>query len=139
MEQVIKEIGLSWKGRNRSFVLAGIMIVGALFLGATFKKLPLMPLIFGFIFLVIGFLNTNLKVFKFYQKHFVFQPSIAHKKMILNDNLVSFEIEKRKIIIIYKELEKEKTIKLLKETLTDSSVDVLRTTLNDIIVNRVGV
>ncbi len=139
METVIKEIGLSWKGRNKSFILGGIMIFGSFFLAVMFKKLPLMPLTFGFVILIIGFFNSNVKIFKFYSKHFVFQPGIAHKKMILNEKLESFDIQKRTIIIYYKDAGKNKKVKFLKEVLTDEDVEVLRNRLNEIIVNRVGV
>ncbi|TCI95003.1 hypothetical protein [Tenacibaculum sp. M341] len=138
METAIKEIGLSWKGRNKSFMVGGIMILGSIILSASFNRIVLMPLVFGIVSIVIGSLTAGTKIFKFYPKHFVFQPSAVHKRLILNDDLVSFEVENRKITIHYNDAGSNKKIKILKEVITQEDVDVLRNTLNEIIVNRVG-
>ncbi|QWX83355.1 hypothetical protein H0I23_12955 [Cellulophaga sp. HaHaR_3_176] len=129
MENKTEEIGLSWKGKNQSFVVAGIFILGTLILTAMSKTLVLMPLILGVVFIIIGFLKMNIKTFTFFEKHFVFQVGM-NKKLILNKELESYDIQKRKIIINYKKNGELKKVMFLKEIITDEDVTFLKKKLD---------
>ncbi|ADV50118.1 hypothetical protein Celal_2839 [Cellulophaga algicola DSM 14237] len=130
MDKITEEIELSSKAKNKSFMLGGIFLVGTLIISAMTKTLVLMPLIFGILFIVIGFLNMNIKAFKFYEKHLVFQAGFINKKMVLYKDLEGYNIEKRKIIIHYKEAGKLKSLKLLKEIIADEDITVLQRKLD---------
>ncbi|WP_158976248.1 hypothetical protein [Cellulophaga sp. L1A9] len=130
MDKTIEEIGLSWKARNKPFMLAGIFLVGTLVLSAMTKALVLMPLVFGVLFLFIGFLNMNIKAFLFHEKHFVFQAGFMNKKLVLYKDLEGYDIENRKIIIHYREVGKLKSIKFLKEIIADEDIAVLERKLD---------
>lgn len=130
MEKVSKEIEMSAKGKYKSFVMAGIFIIGSLMLGSMTGRIPLMLIVLGVFSLIMGFFTQNVKIFQFYDKHFVFQPSIVVKKHILYSNIISFNDERRKIIIEYNEEGKTKKVVLLKEVVRKDDLFTIKEILS---------
>jgi len=135
MDKIKKVIEPSWKGKNQGFVIAGIFLIGSFLIFITLKTLPIFLIVMGIVLLIVAFLNQGLKIFQFYEKHFTFQPSIAIKKMILYDNVETFEIQKRKIIISYKEEGTTKKIQYLKERINTKDLTYLENFFSDKIKN----
>ncbi len=131
MNNINKVIELSSKVKNRAFIMPGIFLVGIIVGLLIFRTLIMMFVAFGILSLVIAFLNQNIKVFTFYDKHFVYQPGLAIKKMVLYNSIDSYEVFKRKLVIKYKDGDKVKKIQLLKEAIEKEDLAYLENFLKE--------
>ncbi len=131
MNNINKVIELSSKVKNRAFILPGFFLVGIIVGLMILRTLMMMFVVFGILSLIIAFLNQNIKVFTFYDKHFVYQPGIAIKKMVLYNSIDSYEVFKRKLVIKYKDGGKVKKIQLLKEAIEKEDLAYLENFLKE--------
>ena len=130
MNKIETEIGLSSSAKNKPLYFALFMgAISIIALQAT-STVPGMPIGLAILFSTLYVFNKNLKVFKFSEKHFVFQAGIIGKKNVAYSALKSYAVEKKIMVITYQNLnEKEKKIKFPISQIESDQFQVLENTL----------
>ncbi|MDW5289672.1 hypothetical protein [Formosa sp. PL04] len=130
MNKIETEIELSSIAKNKPLYFGLFMgAISMIALSAT-STLPGMPMGLAILFFSTYFLNKNLKVFTFLEKHFVFQTGILGKKNIPYSTLKSYAVVKKNIVITYQNPnEKEKKIRLPVSQIEPTQFPLLEDTL----------
>ncbi|MHA7943955.1 hypothetical protein ACJOV8_012840 [Formosa sp. 3Alg 14/1] len=107
-------IELSSKAKYKPLVFALFMIGLCLISLQDISIESVIPLGCAIVFFGIYVFNKKLKVFKFFETHFVFQPGVIGKTTVPYSALKSYAIVKKVIVITYQDPnEKEKKIRCL--------------------------
>ncbi|EPR74471.1 hypothetical protein ADIWIN_0572 [Winogradskyella psychrotolerans RS-3] len=90
----------------------------------------MIPLGCAIVFFGLYAFNKKLKVFKFFETHFVFQPGVIGKTSVPYSALKSFAVEKKVIVITYENSNgKEKKIRCLVSQIEPKQFPLLESTL----------
>ncbi|MFB9053887.1 hypothetical protein ACFFVB_12445 [Formosa undariae] len=136
MNKTETEIELSSKAKNKPLYFALFMgAISIIAIQAT-STLPGMPMGLAILFITLYVFNKNLKVFKFSEKHFVFQVGILGKTNVPYSALKSYEVVKKNIVITYQNPnKKEKKIRLPISQIEPTQFSLFENTLKSKISN----
>lgn len=123
-------IKLSSKAKYKPLVFALFMIGLCLISLQDISIESVIPLVGAIVFFGLYIFNKKLKVFNFFETHFVFQPGVIGKTTVPYSALKSFAVEKKVIVITYENSDgKEKKIKCLVSQIESKQFPILETTL----------
>ena len=130
MNKIETEIELSSKAKNKPLYFALFMgAISMIALSAT-STIPGMPMGLAILFFSLYVFNKNLKIFKFFEKHFVFQAGMIGKKNVAYSALKSYAVVKKNIVITYQNPnEKEKKIRIPISQIEPTQLPLLESTL----------
>ncbi|PZW42484.1 hypothetical protein LX95_00796 [Mesonia algae] len=129
-------IELSSKAKYKPLVFALFMIGLCLISLQDISIESVIPLGAAIIFFGLYVFNKKLKVFNFFETHFVFQPGVIGKITVPYNALKSFAVEKKVILITYENSDKkEKKIRFLVSQIEPKQFPLLESTLKSKISN----
>jgi len=128
--EALSEIELSSRARNYPLYFALFMGALSIITMQATSTLPGTPMTLSVLFIILYFFNKNLKVFKFFEKHFVFQKGIMGKTNVPYTALTSYAVVKKSIIITYQNSKgKEKKIRFPVNQIEPKQFPILENTL----------
>jgi len=123
-------IELSSQAKYKPLVFALFMIGLCLISLQDISIESVIPLVGAIVFFGLYAFNKKLKVFNFFETHFVFQPGVIGKTTVPYSALKSFAVEKKVIVITYENSDgKEKKIKCLVSQIEPKQFPILENTL----------
>ncbi|MFD2541235.1 hypothetical protein ACFSSB_02800 [Lacinutrix gracilariae] len=123
-------IELSSQAKYKPLVFALFMIGLCLISLQDISIESVIPLVGAIVFFGLYAFNKKLKVFNFFETHFVFQPGVIGKTTVPYSALKSFAVEKKVIVITYENSDgKEKKIKCLVSQIESKQFPILESTL----------
>jgi len=123
-------IELSSQAKYKPLVFALFMIGLCLISLQDISIESVIPLVGAIVFFGLYAFNKKLKVFNFFETHFVFQPGVIGKTTVPYSALKSFAVEKKVIVITYENSDgKQKKIKCLVSQIESKQFPILESTL----------
>ena len=138
MTKINNDIGikLGSKAKYKPLVFALFMIGLCLISLQDISIESVIPLGAAIVFFGLYVFNKKLKVFNFFETHFVFQPGVIGKITVPYSALKSFAVEKKIILITYENSDKkEKKIRFLVSQIEPKQFPLLESTLKSKISN----